>query len=100
MDFNPAFLNYNAKNKKINWRIFPLFLIICLLLGIILLYFIFPSHFSGEQIKKIPIIIDNNRERVLSYIRNNNAEYKEFFNASKLCILNQQTSSCELKTLI
>lgn len=67
MSFHLDFFWSDKNNKKINWGLFPLFLIICLLLGVLLIYFIFPAYFSEEKIERIPIIIDNGRDKVLSH---------------------------------
>jgi len=53
------FTLFKDKND-INWRFFPLFLIIVFLVGIILIYLLFPS----PEIKRIPIIIKEDPERV------------------------------------
>ena len=64
MIFDKKFWPYK-EDKKINWGLFPLFLIICLLVSMLLIYFILPSFFSGDVIKRIPIIINDGREKAL-----------------------------------
>ncbi|ACL70770.1 S1C family serine protease [Halothermothrix orenii] len=54
---------FNKNNrKKINWYSFLWFVIIALLAGILIIYFVFPSMFKGPGVKRIPIIFEDESE--------------------------------------
>jgi len=50
----------NAQKHRVKWRYFPIFLIICLLFTLLLIYRFFPGYISEGEVRKIPIIIDPN----------------------------------------
>jgi hypothetical protein len=56
--------NNDQRNRKINWKLFILFLIMCLFAGFLLVYWLFPGYISEEDIRKIPIIIDEDPDEV------------------------------------
>ncbi|MFW6287191.1 MAG: hypothetical protein ACOC2J_00390 [bacterium] len=60
----PGFFSNNS-DHKIDWKKFIVFLILCLILGIALIYFLLPGFFSGPVIERIPIIIENQNEEVI-----------------------------------
>ncbi len=59
----------NNDGQKANWKGFIFFLLICLILGVGLIYIIFPGFFSGPAIQRIPIIIENQNEEVMGFLR-------------------------------
>ncbi|HLV10543.1 MAG TPA: hypothetical protein VKY40_10060, partial [Halanaerobiales bacterium] len=50
--------NKDAQKNRVKWRYFPIFLIICLLLTLLLIHWFFPGYISEGEVRKIPIIID------------------------------------------
>ncbi len=66
MSLIPEFFSDNNENRKIDWKSFVFLLGLCLILGIVLLYFILPGFFSGRIIQRIPIIIEQQNEEVMS----------------------------------
>ncbi len=65
MSLFPEFFSNNHGNKKIDWKSFVFLLSLCLILGILLIYFLLPGFFSGRVIQRIPIIIEQQKEEVM-----------------------------------
>ncbi len=59
--------NNGQENRKVNWGLLLLFILVCLLLGILVIYWIIPGYISEEEIRKIPIIIDEAPGEVKNY---------------------------------
>ncbi len=66
MSLIPEFFSDNQEKSKINWKSFVFLLGLCLILGIALIYFVLPGFFSGGIIQRIPIIIEQQNEEVMS----------------------------------
>lgn len=58
-------LMYDFRNKKVNWRLFPLFLLILFLIGLLLLLML--ANYTDQYldpVKRVPIIIEEEPEKV------------------------------------
>lgn len=51
-------INFYKLKPNTNWRLFILFIVISLIVGLVIIYILFPSIFQGPEIRRIPIIFD------------------------------------------
>lgn len=75
--------SFFKNDNGVNWRYFPLFLLIVFIIAILLIYLLIPSFFTGPEIRRIPIIINEEPDKVedapLVFVK----DYDVFLNISK-----------------
>ncbi|MFP4662439.1 MAG: hypothetical protein ACLFPF_09620 [Halanaerobiales bacterium] len=63
----PDFFSNNSSHKT-EWKKFIIFLILCLVLVLGIIYLFIPGFFSGPVVERIPIIIEEQTEEVMGIL--------------------------------